>query len=150
MILRVGDSGSVINVVTEIDIDAFRTPGDFNRIHMDEEYAKGTPFGGRVAHGALTVGWASAVLASEMPGPGCVLVEISMKFLSPVRIGDVVTVTATVSEIMNPKRVRVVLRCKVDDRIVASGWAVVVPPDGVDVEEPDSAIMGIFEGGIFE
>ena len=68
-----------------------------------------------------------------------------MKFLSPVRIGDVVTVTATVSEIMNPKRVRMALRCKCNnDRIAASGWAIVVPPEGVDVEEPDSAIRGIF------
>lgn len=130
MTLRIGSSGSFAKTVTEDDIDAFaKASGDFNRVHMDDDYALQTVFGGRIAHGMLTASFASAALANEMPGPGCVLIEMSMKFLSPVRVGDTVSVTATVSEIRNPKRVWVDLVCSVDRRKVATGRALVVPPE---------------------
>ncbi len=121
--LRIGDSGSFTKTVAAADIDAFaKASGDFNRVHME---------GDRIAHGMLTAGFASAALANEMPGPGCVLVEMSMKFLSPVRIGDTVAVTATVAEIKNPRRVWVDLVCSVDHREAARGRALVVPPEGM-------------------
>lgn len=137
MTLRIGSSGSFTKTVAASDIDAFaKASGDFNNVHME---------GDRIAHGMLTAGFASAALANEMPGPGCVLVEMSMKFLSTVRIGDTVVVTVRLEEIKNPRRVWVALHCKVGDRWVASGRALMVPPEGVDVEEPDFAIRGIFE-----
>jgi len=134
-VLRVGDTGSMAKLVADSDISEFAdATGDFNPLHLDDEYAAAR-FGGRVAHGAMTVGIASAVLGNDIPGPGCVVVELSMAFKAPVRPGDIVTCTATVAEIVNPKRVRLNLSCANHGGTeVASGSAFVVPPEATVLE----------------
>lgn len=128
--LAVGDSGTFTKTITERDVFAFAdASGDFNPLHIDEEYARHTAFGRRVAHGILTAGIISTVLGGEIPGVGCVFVQLEIKFLKPVFIGDTVTATATVMEIINPKRVRMLVACvNQNGEDVAIGNAVVVPP----------------------
>lgn len=128
--LSVGDQGSFTKAITERDIFAFAdASGDYNPLHIDEQYARHSLFGRRVAHGILTAGIISTVLSKEIPGLGTIFVELRIRFLSPVYIGDTVTAVATVAEIINPRRVRLVVACvnqSGDD--VAIGNAIVVPP----------------------
>lgn len=128
--LRVGDSGSYSKSITERDVFEFAdASGDINPLHIDEEYAKKTQFGRRVAHGILTAGVISTVLGGELPGIGTIFVELHLRFLKPVFLGDTITATATVMEIINPKRVRLMVSCKNQDGDdVAIGNAVVIPP----------------------
>ena len=128
--LQVGDSGEFTKTITEHDIFEFAdASGDFNPLHIDEEYAKRTVFGRRVAHGILTAGIISTVLGGEIPGLGTIFVELHIQFRKPVFIGDTVTARATVMEIINPKRVRLLVACvNQNGEDVAIGNAVVIPP----------------------
>ena len=129
-ILAVGDKGSFTKTLSEGDVFAFADiSGDFNPLHIDEEYARRSVFGRRIAHGILTAGIISTVLGAEIPGLGTVFVELHIKFLKPVFLGDTVTATATVMEIVNPKRVRLMVAClNQQGEDVAVGNALVVPP----------------------
>jgi len=128
--LQVGDKGSFTKSLTEADVFAFADiSGDFNPLHIDEEYARRSVFGRRIAHGILTAGIISTVLGAEIPGLGTVFVELHIKFLKPVFLGDTVTATATVMEIVNPKRVRMMVAClNQQGEDVALGNALVIPP----------------------
>ena len=70
-----------------------------NPVHFDEEYARKTMFRGRVAHGALCIGFISALLGTKLPGDGSIFLSASIVFKIPVRIGDTVVTTATVREV---------------------------------------------------
>ncbi len=88
--------------ITEKDIDNFaEVSGDFNPIHMSQEYAEKTFFGGRIAHGVISIGLISAALA-KIPGLVIYLSQ-TVKFLKPVRIGDTITVIAEVVEARKDK-----------------------------------------------
>lgn len=128
--LTIGDRGSFSKTITEQDVFAFAdASGDFNPLHIDEEYARHTVFGRRVAHGILTAAIISTVLGSEIPGLGTIFTQLEIRFLKPVFFGDRITATATVTEIINPKRVRLMVACTNQDGIdVAIGNAVVIPP----------------------
>ncbi len=128
--LQVGDKGWFTKTITEKDVFAFaEASGDFNPLHIDEEYAKRTVFGHRIAHGILTAGIISTVLGGEIPGLGTIFVEMHIKFLKPVYFGDTVTATGTVMEIINPKRVRLMVAClNQHGEDVALGNAIVIPP----------------------
>ena len=128
--LAVGDKGAFTKTISEQDVFAFADiSGDFNPLHIDEEYAKRSVFGRRIAHGILTAGIISTVLGAEIPGLGTIFVELHIKFLKPVFLGDTVTATATVMEIVNPKRVRMMVAClNQQGEDVAVGNALVVPP----------------------
>ena len=90
--LSVGQSAEVTHVVGAADIEAFAAvSGDVNPVHMDEEFAKTTAFGGRIAHGMLLAAYISAVLGNDLPGPGSIYLSQSMRFRRPVKIGDPVT-----------------------------------------------------------
>ena len=75
-----------------------------NPVHFDEEYARKTIFRGRVAHGALSIGFISAVLGTKLPGAGTIFVSATIVFKPPVRIGDTVITTCTVREVERPRR----------------------------------------------
>jgi 3-hydroxybutyryl-CoA dehydratase len=128
--IEIGDTGTFTRTISEQDVFAFAdASGDRNPLHIDEEYARRSIFGRRVAHGILTAGIISTVLGNELPGVGTVFVELHIRFLKPVDIGSTVTATATVIEIINPRRVRLLVAC-VNERgeDVAIGNAVVIPP----------------------
>lgn len=133
--IQVNDSGSFTKTITEKDVFAFAdVSGDFNPLHIDEEYAKKTRFGRRVAHGILMAGIISTVLGSEIPGVGTVFVELHIRFLKPVFFDDTITANAIVTEIINPKRMRLMVYCVNQDGVdVAIGNAIVVPPEGTKV-----------------
>ena len=121
--LQVGMSASVAKTVTEADIVLFAgITTDVNPAHLNEEWAKTTQFGGRIAHGMLSAGFISAVLANKLPGPGTIYLGQTLKFKAPVRIGDTVTATVTVRELVVEKR-RCVLDavCTVNGKVVIEG-----------------------------
>lgn len=103
--LAEGQTASFTKTVTETDVVLFAgITGDFNPAHVDEEAAQAGPFGGRIAHGMLSAGFISTVLAMKLPGPGTVYMSQSLRFTAPVRIGDTVTASVQVLEVMREKR----------------------------------------------
>ena len=116
--------------VSEADIAAFGdATGDMNPVHFDEDYAQGTPFNGRIAHGMLTAGHISAVIGEDLPGPGAIYMKQSMTFLAPVRPGDIVVTSCRVVDIRHEKRrVTLACECRVGNVAVLKGEAVVMVP----------------------
>jgi 3-hydroxybutyryl-CoA dehydratase len=128
--LKPGMSESFTKTVTERDIELFgEVSGDVNPVHFDEDFAKGTIFKGRIAHGVLSASYISTVLGMKMPGPGTIFMSLTTRFKAPVRIGDVVTATCTVREVIADKR-RVLFDCvcKVGEVTVVDGEALVMAP----------------------
>lgn len=104
--IKLGDSASVTKTVTETDVYLFAgITGDLNPAHTNEVSASKTRFGGRIAHGILGAGFISAVLGMKLPGPGTIYLGQELKFTKPVYIGDTVTATCTVSEILSEKNI---------------------------------------------
>ena len=128
--LQPGMSASIAKTVTEADIILFAgISTDVNPAHIDEEYSKGTMFGGRIAHGMLSAGFISAVLANKLPGPGTIYLSQTLKFKAPVRPGDTVTATVTVKEVNVAKnRVTLDTVCTVAGKVVIEGEARMMPP----------------------
>ena len=79
--------------------------GDFNPLHIDEEFAGKTKFGKLVVQGGLTTGLLHALVATDMPGPGTVFLSQNWKFIAPVYIGDTITATAEVISLHDSKPV---------------------------------------------
>jgi 3-hydroxybutyryl-CoA dehydratase len=128
--LSVGQSASYTKTVTEADIVKFaEVSGDNNPVHLDEAFAQTTMFKGRIAHGMLSAGFISTVIGTKLPGSGTIYMSQTLRFKAPVRIGDTVTATCTITEIMPEKR-RAVLNtvCKVGDTVVIEGEALVMVP----------------------
>jgi 3-hydroxybutyryl-CoA dehydratase len=128
--LKPGMSESFTKTVTERDIQLFGdVSGDVNPVHFDENFAKGTIFKGRIAHGVLSASYISTVLGMKMPGPGTIFMSLTTRFKAPVRIGDTVIATCTVREVNAEKR-RVVFDCvcKVGEVTVVDGEAMVMAP----------------------
>ena len=104
MDLQIGDKFSKKKQITDTVVRAFaELSGDFNPIHMDEEYAKTTQFGKRIAHGMISGALISAVLGYEFKERRVVYLSQTMKFVAPVFLDDTVTATATVTNIREDK-----------------------------------------------
>lgn len=104
MDIKIGDSFSRSRLVTEELVRAFaEVSGDHNPIHLDEEFAKTTRFGRRIAHGMLSGAFISAVMGEELAARKVVYLSQTMKFVKPVYIGDTVTTTSTVKKIREEK-----------------------------------------------
>jgi len=128
--LRVGMRETLMKSVMDTDVVGFaQLSGDDNPIHLCEDYAAGTRFGERIAHGLYTASLISAVLGTRLPGPGAVYRSQTLNFHAPVKIGDVVTVVVEVIELM-PEGRKARLHCEalVDGRTVLDGEAVVSVP----------------------
>jgi 3-hydroxybutyryl-CoA dehydratase len=128
--LRVGMQAAYEKTVQASDIANFaEVSGDFNPVHMDEAYATGTFFKSRIAHGMLTASFISTVLGTKLPGPGCIYMSQTLRFLAPVRIGDTVKTLARVSDLdLGKRRAHLACSCEVDGRIVVEGEATVFVP----------------------
>jgi 3-hydroxybutyryl-CoA dehydratase len=127
--IELGMSATFAKTITEADIVMFAgVSGDNNAIHINEEFAQSTVFKGRIAHGMLTASVLSAAIAGRLPGPGTVYLSQNLRFRAPVRPGDTVSATVTVKELFPEKR-RVTLTtvCRVGDRVVIDGEALVMP-----------------------
>src|SRR6478736_355179 len=126
--LKPGMTASSTHTVTERDVQLFgEATGDMNPVHFDEEFARKTVFRGRVAHGALSIGFISALLGTKLPGDGSIFLSASIVFKVPIRIGDTVVTTATVRGI-NGRAVVLDCVCKVDDKLVLESEAHVLAP----------------------
>jgi len=129
--LKVGDSAQISKTITEAVVNDFaRAIGDFNPIHTDQAYAEKTPFKGKIAHGALSIGLLSSVIGNILPGHGTIYLTHEIKFLAPVRIGDTLTVRVDVVELI-PQKNRAKLRttcANQDGKLVVDGMAWAMPP----------------------
>ena len=129
--LEIGQTANYEKTLTEREIILFAAArGDTNPLHMDEEYASSTPFGGRIAHGIWTASLISAAIANVMPGPGSIYLGQTLKFSRPVKIGDTITIQLEVTE-KNEKRKRVNIQCSgsnQEGKQIISGVAEVQAP----------------------
>ena len=106
MQLKIGDKFTTNRTVTDKLIRAFaEVSGDYNPIHLDEEFAKNTRFGKRIAHGMLSGAFISAVLGNEFKDMKIIYLSQTMRFTAPVFIGDTVTTTATITNIREDKNI---------------------------------------------
>lgn len=128
--IRVGMTDEYRKTLTETDVVLFAgLTGDNNPMHIDDEFACGTRFGGRIVHGLLTSSLLSSVIGMKLPGPGCIYMSQSLRFVKPVHIGDTVCARTTVVEVMAEKqRVRMATECIVRGEKVLDGEAVVWVP----------------------
>jgi 3-hydroxybutyryl-CoA dehydratase len=127
--LKAGDRASRTTIITDEMIRAFADlTGDANPVHLDDDYAAGTRFGRRIAHGMIAAGLISATLANELPGPGTVYLSQSLQFKAPVFPGDTIVTSVEVKNIRPDKPIatlRTVCRNQ-HDAIVLEGEAVVL------------------------
>jgi 3-hydroxybutyryl-CoA dehydratase len=129
--LRVGDRAEFSKTISETDVYLYAgVTGDLNPAHINEEYAKKTFFKTRIVHGMLLSGLISGVLGNKLPGPGTVYIRQELNFLAPVRMGDTITASVEILEIMaEAKRIRAKTTCvNQEGTLVLDGEAIVSPP----------------------
>jgi len=124
-------SAAVSKLITERDVETFAAVStDTNPIHLSDEFAAGTRFKRRIAHGLLTASLISAALGTKLPGPGAIYVSQNLKFTAPVYLGDVVTATVTLVTLDSLRRhARFDCVCRVGSKMVLSGDAVLYVPN---------------------
>lgn len=125
-----GMSASMSHVVTDGDVRKFaEVSGDYNPVHLDEDYAKDSRFGRRIAHGLFSASFFSGLFGTKLPGRGCVYAAQNLKFRRPVYIGDTVIATVTVLSVdAIKKRVTFSTVCSVDGKEVILGDAEIFIP----------------------
>ena len=129
--IKIGDSACLTRKLIQRDIELFAVmSGDVNPAHVDPEFAKSDMFHKVIAHGMWGGALISTVLGTELPGPGTIYLDQSLRFLGPIRLGDTVTVTVTARE-KDEKRHRITFDCKCanqDGKVVIDGSALVIAP----------------------
>ena len=128
--IEVGMRGEFAKCLTDDDIHAFaEASGDHNPVHLDDDYARRTQFGERICHGMLTAGLISAVFGSVFPGPGWIYVSQSLRFRAPVSVGQEVTASVEVTNVIPEKNfVEFETECRVHDKVVLAGKATLMAP----------------------
>ena len=128
--IEMGMTRYLRKTVTAADIEMFaEVSTDRNPVHLDDDYAQDTIFEGRIAHGMLTASLISAVIGEQLPGHGTVYMGQTLKFLAPVRPGDMVYAEVKVIDIdLAKRRVRLDCHCSVDGKRVLAGEAMVLAP----------------------
>jgi 3-hydroxybutyryl-CoA dehydratase len=125
----IGEKASLSRLISADDILQMATiTGDFNPVHMDEDYARGTRFKGRIAHGVFSSGLISAVLGMHLPGPGAIYLKQTLDFLYPLRAGDTLTAEVEVIAWRAEKHI-ITLQTRTmnqDGRGIADGQAVLL------------------------
>jgi len=130
--LEQGDKASRSLTISDDTIRAFaEVTGDTNPVHLDDDYAAGTRFGRRIAHGMIAAGLVSATLANDLPGPGTVYLNQTLKFKLPVYPGDTVTATVEVLTVRPDKPIVTLstVCANQDGKVVLEGEAVVLVGD---------------------
>ncbi len=131
--LNIGDSASFTKTISESDVYLFAgISGDLNPAHLNEPYAQGTFFKGRIAHGILCSGLISAAIGMQLPGPGTIYLRQELNFTAPVHIGDTITAKVEIAEKLEKNRVRLRTTCtNQNGDVVIDGEALVSPPKKV-------------------
>ncbi|MGX1309628.1 3-hydroxybutyryl-CoA dehydratase [Amorphus suaedae] len=135
--LSIGMRDAFDKTVMASDVVGFaEVSGDRNPIHLSEHFAAKTPFKTRIAHGLYTASLISALLGTRLPGPGAIYLSQSLHFRAPVKIGDTVTVSVEVVELMPEKnRARLACECRVGDTVVLDGEALVKVPARAELDD---------------
>lgn len=130
---KIGEKEFYSKTITEKDVYNFaEISGDFNPIHIDKEEAEKSVFGKSIAHGFLVASFISNIIGTKLPGKGSIYLEQDLKFKKPVYIGDIVTASVEIVEIINAEKRILELKTIVknqEDVIVIEGYAVVKAPD---------------------
>jgi 3-hydroxybutyryl-CoA dehydratase len=128
--IEMGMTRYIRKIITDKDIEQFaEISTDHNPVHLDDEYARDTIFEGRIAHGMLTAGLVSAVIGEQLPGHGTIYMSQNLKFLAPVRPGDLVHAEVKVVDmVIDKRRVKLDCRCEVNGKNVLVGEAIVLAP----------------------
>lgn len=129
--LEIGQKASFEKTVTESDAYLYAgITGDLNPAHINERVSKDTMFKGRIAHGMLTAGFISAVLGTQLPGPGTIYLGQELKFTAPVRFGDTIKAEAEVIEKNEDKNIAKIKTTCTNQKgeVVIKGIATVMPP----------------------
>ena len=128
--IEMGMTRYIRKVITDRDIEQFaEISTDHNPVHLNDEYARDTIFEGRIAHGMLTAGLVSAVIGEQLPGHGTIYMSQNLKFLAPVRPGDLVHAEVKVVDmVIDKRRVKLDCRCEVNGKNVLVGEAIVLAP----------------------
>ena len=128
--IEMGMTRYIRKIITDRDIELFaEISTDHNPVHLDDDYARDTIFEGRIAHGMLTAGLISAVIGEQLPGHGTIYMSQNLKFLAPVRPGDLVYAEVKVVDmVIDKRRVKLDCRCEVNGENVLVGEAVVLAP----------------------
>ena len=136
--LMVGMRATFSKTITEADIVLFAgVSGDNNALHVNEEFAATTRFGGRIAHGFLTASVISAAVANHLPGPGTIYLSQLLNFRAPVRIGETVHASVSVRSVdLTRRRVTLETVCMVGQTVVIDGEALVMTTSSS--KRPDS------------
>lgn len=125
----VGDTASLQHVVELQDVEAFAfLTGDTNPVHLDETYARSTPFGERIAHGLYTASFFGTIFGTAMPGPGAIYVSQSLQFKAPVRLNDVIVADVKLVELLPKRLARFSCTARIAERVVLAGEAVLALP----------------------
>lgn len=126
--LTVGDEFRQPYTISDADVQKFaELSGDFNPAHFNEDYAKGTIFKNRIAHGMISVAKFSGIFGMDLPGLGAIWGAQSVKFLAPVQLNTPYTAIATVKEKDERKAV---FACRVeaaDGTVMLEGEGVLYP-----------------------
>lgn len=133
--IQVGDKYAETKQVTEKDIMLFaQASGDTNPLHLNEDYAKKTIFGQRIAHGMLSASYISAILGTKLPGEGSIYLSQSLQFKRPVHINDEITTIVEVVKIENNRVTLKTVCMNQKDKIVVDGEALIqLPGDNNDL-----------------
>ena len=128
--IEMGMTRYIRKIITDRDIEQFaEISTDHNPVHLDDEYARDTIFEGRIAHGMLTAGLVSAVIGEQLPGHGTIYMSQNLKFLAPVRPGDLVHAEVKVVDmVIDKRRVKLDCRFEVNGKNVLVGEAMVLAP----------------------
>ena len=135
--LEVGQKASFEKTIAERDLQLFAAvSGDRNPVHLDAEFARGTLFKERIAHGMLSGALISAAVATVLPGPGTIYLGQTLRFTRPVKLGDTITVHVEILEKLPKNRVRVGTNVSNQNgELVVEGEAEVLAPRRAETVE---------------
>jgi 3-hydroxybutyryl-CoA dehydratase len=128
--LSVGMMESYSHTITETDVRMYAAmSGDTNPVHLDDEFASNSRFGGRIAHGFIPVGFFSALFGTRLPGPGAIYVSQKLRFKAPIMIGDTIVAKVVIKDLVAKKRIAVFdTICTVGSKVVIKGEAEIYIP----------------------
>ncbi len=147
--ITLGQSARLLRTLTLADIQAFAAvSGDTNPAHLDAKYANDTLFHGVIAHGMWGGALISALLGTQFPGPGTIYLDQVLHFTKPVRVGDTLTVTATVVSKDEAKK-SVELDCQVlnqkGERVLHGTARVLAPTEKVRLAQVAAPQIQLFD-----
>ena len=114
-----GQKAVSVHTITQDKINEFaKMTGDYNPIHFDDAYAADTIFKKKIAHGPYILTLITTMFANKLPGPGTVYLSHDIKYLFPVYIGDVITASVEIIQILPNKHIITKTTCTNQDNVV--------------------------------